>query len=63
MSCILRVPHCTLTDTSPDVGVGSFPDSVAKAKAMVMFNLASVYCIRRETEKAKKALLQVSTAL
>ena len=39
--------------------MGDFPDSVARAQAITLFNLASVFCFRRETEKARKALHQV----
>lgn len=39
-----------------------FPDSVTSARAVMLFNLASVYCLKGEIEKARKFLQQVSPA-
>lgn len=36
-----------------------FPSSVAGARAVMLFNLASIYCLQREVEKARKVLQQV----
>ena len=36
-----------------------FPSSVAGARAVMLFNLASVYCLQKEVEKARKVLQQV----
>jgi CCR4-NOT transcription complex subunit 10 len=40
---------------------GNFPTSVQTAKGLAYLNLASLYCIRREIDRARKALLQVAT--
>lgn len=36
-----------------------YPSSVSSARAMMLFNLGSAYCLRSEYEKARKCLNQV----
>lgn len=36
-----------------------YPSSVTSARAMMLFNLGSAYCLRSEYEKARKCLNQV----
>ncbi|XP_055083916.1 CCR4-NOT transcription complex subunit 10 isoform X3 [Periophthalmus magnuspinnatus] len=40
-----------------------YPSSVASARAMVLFNLGSAYCLRSEYEKARKCLHQAASML
>lgn len=40
-----------------------YPSSVSSARATMLFNLGSAYCLRSEYEKARKCLHQVSTHL
>lgn len=44
----------------PGPQVHQFPDSLSRARAVMLFNTAAVFCITRETEKARKALQEVS---
>lgn len=37
-----------------------YPSSVTSARAMMLFNLGSAYCLRSEYEKARKCLHQVT---
>lgn len=39
-----------------------YPSSVTSARAMMLFNLGSAYCLRSEYEKARKCLNQVGVA-
>lgn len=39
-----------------------YPSSVSSARAMMLFNLGSAYCLRSEYEKARKCLHQVGLA-
>lgn len=39
-----------------------YPSSVTSARAMMLFNLGSAYCLRSEYEKARKCLHQVGLA-
>ena len=41
-------------------GVHSFPSSPPQAKALMLFNLATVFSIKKDYEKARRALQQVS---
>uniref|UniRef100_A0A8C2CIJ9 CCR4-NOT transcription complex subunit 10 n=1 Tax=Cyprinus carpio TaxID=7962 RepID=A0A8C2CIJ9_CYPCA len=40
-----------------------YPSSVSSARATMLFNLGSAYCLRSEYEKARKCLHQVNTRL
>ena len=42
--------------------MNTFPTNVAAARMAVFMNLCSVYCIKKEYDKAKKALQQVRTS-
>ena len=37
----------------------AYPSSVSQAKAMMLHNMAVVFCLRRENDKARSALQQV----
>lgn len=37
-----------------------YPSSVTSARAMMLFNLGSAYCLRSEYDKARKCLHQVT---
>lgn len=39
-----------------------YPNSLSSARAMMLFNLGSAYCLRSEYEKARKCLHQVMNA-
>lgn len=39
-----------------------YPSSVTSARAMMLFNLGSAYCLRSEYDKARKCLTQVTMA-
>lgn len=39
-----------------------YPSSVTSARAMMLFNLGSAYCLRSEYDKARKCLHQVTMA-
>ena len=39
----------------------AFPKTLQTARAVMLFNLASVFCLRRETDKARKALQQAAS--
>lgn len=36
-----------------------FPDSLSRARGVMLFNMAAVYCITRDTDKARRALQEV----
>ncbi len=38
----------------------SFPSCESNANAIILHNMASLYCLRKENDKAKNTLLQVS---
>ncbi len=38
---------------------GTFPSSVSNAKVIMLHNMAALYCLKKENDKAKDALLQV----
>ena len=44
----------------PGPQVHQFPDSLSRARAVMMFNTAAVFCITRDLDKARKALQEVS---
>lgn len=44
-------------------GISGFPKDVTCAKATLLFNLCSVFCLKKEYEQAKKSLNQVGVAL
>lgn len=48
------VPHLNLAS-----GVSGFPENITVAKATLLLNLCSVYCMQKDYELAKKALHQV----
>ncbi len=39
---------------------GAFPSSTSNAKAMMLHNMATVFCLRRENDKARSAVQQVN---
>ena len=47
---------------STAAGVQGFPNDITSAKATILVNLCSLYCLRKEYDLAKKALQQVSNA-
>ena len=40
-----------------------FPDSLGHARAVMLFNTATIFCISRENDKARKALQEVTFSL
>ena len=50
---------CMSHDRTIGAGVPGFPTSLSSARATILLNLCSVYCIRKDYEMAKKALQQV----
>lgn len=48
---------------STAAGVQGFPNDITSAKATILVNLCSLYCLRKEYDLAKKALQQVSNAI
>ena len=64
--CIQHAGVCCVCIAVYDVLIcadSNFPASVQIAKGLTLLNLASLYCIRREIDKARKALLQVCVYL
>ena len=44
----------------PGSQVHQFPDSLSRARAIMLFNTAAIYCMTHEMDKARKALQEVS---
>ena len=54
-------PASRPTSALSEPSVLQFPSSVAGARAVMLFNLASAYCLQKEVEKARKVLQQTAT--
>lgn len=46
----------------PAVGMDKFPETVMVARAIMMFNLSSLYAVKKDFDRARKTLAQVTIA-
>ena len=60
LSLSLCPPPPSLSRSLPTGKVQAFPSSPSQAKALMLFNLSSVFSIKKEYDKARRALQQVS---